>query len=150
MKIGGYKNNPNSAQEIDLSPEVQNTGTDTETSAQASTAVEKQVQEPASQPEIQDTSLEIQETGQFDKPIETETTKKVEDDKSSLRCVIFKSYSKNVKFDIENGMSILCFGNIGVYEKSGQWPGPVRLWRGSETGREQTRDAPETQAGVPG
>jgi hypothetical protein len=84
MKIGGYKNNPNSAQEIDLSPEVQNTGTDTETSAQASTAVEKQVQEPASQPEIQDTSLEIQETGQFDKPIETETTKKVEDDKSSL------------------------------------------------------------------
>ena len=84
MKIGGYKNNPNSAQEIDLSPEVQNTGTDTETSAQAPTVVEKQVQEPASQPEIQDTSLEIQETGQFDKPIETETTKKVEDDKSSL------------------------------------------------------------------
>ncbi len=45
----------------------------------------------------------------------------LKDDKSSLKCVIFKSYSKNVKFGIENGMSILCFGNIGVYEKSGQY-----------------------------
>tara|TARA_R110000796_G_scaffold59371_4_gene136841 strand:- start:14224 stop:15459 length:1236 start_codon:yes stop_codon:yes gene_type:complete len=87
MKIGGYKNNPDSSQTIDLTPEVKDTGdTAAEPKVEAPVAepkVESQP-EPTSQPEIQDTSKEIQVTGEFDKPKTTETAQKADEDKSSL------------------------------------------------------------------
>ena len=83
MKIGGYKDNPNSNQEIDLSVGVTDTSEGVEAGEKPNVEDTTQTPEP-SQPEIQDTSIEIQETGQFDKPITTETADNAEEDKSSL------------------------------------------------------------------
>lgn len=87
MKIGGYKNNPDSSQTIDLTSEVKDTSTAAEPKVETPTAepkVEVQPEPTNSQPEIQDTSQEIQVTGEFDKPTTTETAKKAEEDKRSL------------------------------------------------------------------
>lgn len=87
MKIGGYKNNPNSNQEIDLSGGVQDTAAgagEVEKPNVEAAPIAETPKETPSQPEIQDTSQEVQITGQFDKPTTTETAQKAEEDKSSL------------------------------------------------------------------
>jgi len=45
----------------------------------------------------------------------------LKDQKSLLNCALFKGVQRNVKFNVENGLKILCFGRIGVYEASGQY-----------------------------
>jgi len=82
MKIGGYKQNP-STSDIDLSPEVQNTEGVGEEASKADEVV-SQSQQVSAQPEIQDTSIDIQITGEFDETKSTETVVNTEEDKSSL------------------------------------------------------------------
>lgn len=43
-------------------------------------------------------------------------------DKSSLlRCVMFASFVLSSRFEIKDGMQLICFGKIGVYEKDGKY-----------------------------
>lgn len=60
MKTGGYRNNP-STSDIDLSPQVQ------DTSGAAGEQKSEITPEPVA-PEIQDTSVDIEVTGEFDEP----------------------------------------------------------------------------------
>jgi len=43
----------------------------------------------------------------------------LKDEKSQISCIMFKSYAKNLKLKLENGVKIKVFGDIGVYEKGG-------------------------------
>ncbi len=45
----------------------------------------------------------------------------LKDENSVLNCVLFRGASQNIKFNIENGLKVVCFGKIGVYEKRGQY-----------------------------
>jgi exodeoxyribonuclease VII large subunit len=40
---------------------------------------------------------------------------------SILKCVMFFSVAAGVKFEIKDGMQLVCFGRIGVYEKDGRY-----------------------------
>lgn len=45
----------------------------------------------------------------------------IKDENAVLSCVFFRSANQSIKFKIENGMHVLCFGRIGLYEKRGQY-----------------------------
>ena len=45
----------------------------------------------------------------------------LKDESSLLNCVLFKSNGARMKFDVENGISVLCRGRISVYDKRGQY-----------------------------
>jgi exodeoxyribonuclease VII large subunit len=45
----------------------------------------------------------------------------LKDPDSVIACVIFKHSAARLKFRIENGMSLICAGRIGVYGKRGQY-----------------------------
>ena len=45
----------------------------------------------------------------------------LKDSASLLKCVIFYSHARNIKFDLKDGLKVICFGRISVYEKSGQY-----------------------------
>ncbi len=45
----------------------------------------------------------------------------LKDEQSSLLCVFFRQYSQYLRFEPENGMEVICFGQIKVYERSGQY-----------------------------
>ncbi len=45
----------------------------------------------------------------------------LKDAESVLSCVIFKNVANTVTFDIENGMRLICFGRISIYDKRGQY-----------------------------
>jgi exodeoxyribonuclease VII large subunit len=45
----------------------------------------------------------------------------IKDSESILACVLFKNSGYKLKFKIENGMQIVCFGRISVYNKKGQY-----------------------------
>jgi len=45
----------------------------------------------------------------------------LKDDASQLSCVIFRSANQNLKFKIEDGMQLICFGRISVYDKRGAY-----------------------------
>ena len=45
----------------------------------------------------------------------------LKDDSAVLNCVLFRSANQNIKFDIRNGMQVICFGRISVYDKRGQY-----------------------------
>jgi len=45
----------------------------------------------------------------------------LKDNQSLLKCVMFYSYASEVKFEIKDGMQIICFGKISVYEKDGKY-----------------------------
>jgi exodeoxyribonuclease VII large subunit len=45
----------------------------------------------------------------------------LKDKNAMLKCVMFKTAGSKLKFEIEDGMSVLCFGKIGVYEQQGQY-----------------------------
>jgi len=43
----------------------------------------------------------------------------LKDDKSELKCVFFKSSNEKIKFEIKDGMQVLCRGRISIYEQRG-------------------------------
>ncbi|MDD5512853.1 MAG: exodeoxyribonuclease VII large subunit [Candidatus Omnitrophica bacterium] len=45
----------------------------------------------------------------------------LKDSGSLLKCVIFSSFVRGVNFELKDGIKIVCFGRIGVYEKDGQY-----------------------------
>jgi len=45
----------------------------------------------------------------------------LKDNNSLLKCVIFYSAAKDIKFKIQDGMKCLCCGRVGVYEKDGRY-----------------------------
>jgi len=45
----------------------------------------------------------------------------LKDDKSLLKCVMFKTHASNLKFRAENGMRIIVKGYISVFERDGQY-----------------------------
>lgn len=45
----------------------------------------------------------------------------LKDKQSLLKCVMFFTYASAVKFEIKDGMQIVCFGKISVYEKEGKY-----------------------------
>ena len=50
----------------------------------------------------------------------------LKDSKSQLKCVMFSSDNYKLKFRAENGMKVICFGQIGVYERDGVYQLYVR------------------------
>jgi len=45
----------------------------------------------------------------------------LKDDTASVRCVMFRSRASRVKFEPEDGMAVLVFGSVSVYERDGQY-----------------------------
>jgi len=45
----------------------------------------------------------------------------LKDSASILRCVMFNTYAASVKFEIKDGMNLICFGRVSVYEKDGRY-----------------------------
>ncbi len=45
----------------------------------------------------------------------------LKDKGAMLKCVMFRSAGSKLKFELKDGMSVLCFGKIGVYEQQGQY-----------------------------
>lgn len=45
----------------------------------------------------------------------------LKDNSSLLKCVMFYSCASSVKFEIKDGMKLICFGRISVYEKDGAY-----------------------------
>jgi len=45
----------------------------------------------------------------------------LKDNSSQLSCVIFRGVNQNLKFKIESGMQLICFGRISVYDKRGSY-----------------------------
>lgn len=43
----------------------------------------------------------------------------LKDEKSQLKCVMFSSDNYKLRFRPENGMKVICFGKVGVYERDG-------------------------------
>jgi exodeoxyribonuclease VII large subunit len=44
----------------------------------------------------------------------------VKDSLSELKCVMFKNANSNLRFRIENGMRLVCFGSLSMFEQRGQ------------------------------
>jgi len=45
----------------------------------------------------------------------------LKDDQSLLKCVMFSNYASALKFELQNGLKVICFGKISVYEKEGKY-----------------------------
>jgi len=45
----------------------------------------------------------------------------LKDNASLLKCVIFYSHARNIKFELKDGLEVICFGRVSVYEKAGQY-----------------------------
>lgn len=45
----------------------------------------------------------------------------LKDKDSKIRCVMFKSNNRYLKFNIENGMNVIISGNVSSYERDGQY-----------------------------
>jgi exodeoxyribonuclease VII large subunit len=45
----------------------------------------------------------------------------LKDENAQLKSVIFRNVNSSLRFKLEDGMKVVCFGRIGVYEKSGQY-----------------------------
>jgi len=45
----------------------------------------------------------------------------LKDESSSLLCVFFRQFNNYLRFEPENGMEVMCYGQIKVYERSGQY-----------------------------
>jgi len=45
----------------------------------------------------------------------------IKDKGSILSCALFRRVNANLKFEIKNGMQVLCFGKISVYDKRGSY-----------------------------
>ena len=45
----------------------------------------------------------------------------MKDEQAVIACVLFKRANQGLKFNIDNGMQVLCFGKVSVYDKRGQY-----------------------------
>lgn len=45
----------------------------------------------------------------------------LKDSGAVLKCVMFRSRAQNVRFDVKDGLNVLAYGNITVYEKGGNY-----------------------------
>ena len=45
----------------------------------------------------------------------------LKDNQGLLKCVMFFNYAAGVKFELKDGMQVLCFGKVSVYEKEGKY-----------------------------
>jgi exodeoxyribonuclease VII large subunit len=45
----------------------------------------------------------------------------LKDEKCRLRCVMFRNRSQSVRFGVEDGLTVVAHGSIGVYESSGEY-----------------------------
>ena len=61
------------------------------------------------------------EVSNFTRPQSGHMYFSIRDKESVLSCVLFRNVSVNLKFKIENGMKVLCFGRVSVYDKRGQY-----------------------------
>ena len=43
----------------------------------------------------------------------------LKDDKSLIKCIMFKTYAQNLKFIPKDGMKIIVFGGVSVFERDG-------------------------------
>ena len=43
----------------------------------------------------------------------------LKDEKSLIKCVMFKTYADNLKFEPKDGMKIILFGTVSVFERDG-------------------------------
>ena len=50
----------------------------------------------------------------------------LKDNTGLLKCVMFSSFASSVKFEIKDGMKLICFGRVSVYEKEGKYQLYVR------------------------
>ena len=50
----------------------------------------------------------------------------LKDSKSQLKCVMFSGDNYKLRFEPENGMNVICFGQVGVYERDGVYQLYVR------------------------
>ncbi len=51
----------------------------------------------------------------------------LKDESAQIRAVFFKDQNRLLKFQIKDGMSVICLGRIGVYEKAGNYQLYVKL-----------------------
>ncbi len=58
----------------------------------------------------------------------------LKDKNSSLQCVMFRWYGKNLRFEPEHGMKVLVLGDLDVYELKGAYQLKVRAIRPDGTG----------------
>nr|MBU1327647.1 exodeoxyribonuclease VII large subunit [Candidatus Omnitrophota bacterium] len=59
------------------------------------------------------------EISNFDRPSSGHFYFTLKDEKSELKCVFFKNSNEKIKFEIKDGMQVLCCGRISIYEKRG-------------------------------
>lgn len=45
----------------------------------------------------------------------------LKDEKAVIKCVLFKGHALKVKFQVKDGIELVCHGNISVYEKGGDF-----------------------------
>lgn len=45
----------------------------------------------------------------------------LKDEKAQMKCVMFSSANIHLKFRPENGMKVICFGRVSVYERDGAY-----------------------------
>lgn len=45
----------------------------------------------------------------------------LKDSSSQIKCVMFSSDNASLRFNVENGMNVVCFGRVGVYERDGAY-----------------------------
>lgn len=45
----------------------------------------------------------------------------LKDENSILKCVVFGSSLKQIKFELKDGLKVLCFGRVSVYDKRGEY-----------------------------
>jgi len=50
----------------------------------------------------------------------------LKDKNSQLQCIMFKWYGKNLKFELEQGMKVIVFGDLDLYEQKGVYQLKVR------------------------
>lgn len=53
----------------------------------------------------------------------------LKDDYATINCIMFKTEADKLKFKLENGIKVIVFGRIGVYEKMGRYQVYVSLIR---------------------
>ncbi|MFH1779233.1 MAG: exodeoxyribonuclease VII large subunit [Candidatus Omnitrophota bacterium] len=45
----------------------------------------------------------------------------LKDAQAILHCAFFRSVNQNIKFELKNGLKVICFGRIGVYDRRGEY-----------------------------